>query len=102
MRISVISRILIVMFTLSIFDYVSAEQAKDTIQISTINWEPYSGEKLPNHVFFSELITEAFSRVGYRVEFKYRPWARALKEAKNGDVHGVMNTYWKKEREYYL
>ena len=81
---------------------VGAEQTIQTIRLSTINWEPYAGESLPDHGFFSELVTEAFSRVGYRVEFQYRPWARALDEAKNGDVHGVMDAYWKEDRVEFL
>ena len=81
---------------------VDAAHAEQTVLLSTINWETYSGETLPNHGFFSEIVTEAFSRVGYKVEFQYRSWARALEEAKTGDVHGVMDAYWKAERLKYL
>ena len=76
--------------------------AQRTILLSSINWEPYTGEHLPNHGFFSEIVATAFSRVGYEVEYQYRSWARALKEAKEGDVNGVMDAYWKPEREAYL
>ncbi len=78
---------------------VNAEQ---TVKLSTINWEPYSGEKLPNHGFFSELVTESFARAGYLAEFHYRPWARALKEAKKGKFDGVMDAYWKEDRTEFL
>lgn len=76
--------------------------AEQTILLSTLNWEPYTGENLPEHGFFSEIVSEAFSQVGYRVEFQYRPWARALIEAKMGVVHGVMAAYWKEERTEFL
>lgn len=72
--------------------------SEKTIHLSTINWEPYTGKSLPDHGFFSELVTEAFSRMGYRVEFRYSSWARALRRARNGEVNGLMNAYWKKER----
>ena len=81
---------------------VDAAGAEQTVRLSTINWEPYSGESLTNHGFFSEIVTEAFLRVGYKVEFQYRSWARALEEAKTGNVHGVMDAYWKTERLEYL
>lgn len=76
--------------------------AEQTIQLSTINWQPYSGKNLPDDGFFSELVTEAFSRVGYQVEFKYSYWAEALGRAIKGEVHGVMDAYWKKDRTEFL
>lgn len=76
--------------------------AEQTILLSTINWEPYTGESLPNHGFFSEIVTESFSRVGFRVKYQYRTWKRALYEAQNGAVHGVMDAYWKEDRVKFL
>lgn len=99
MKTTLISSILVIMCTLSLCSNVYAEH---TIRLSTINWQPYTGEDLLEHGFFSELVTEAFSRVGYRVEFQYRPWARALEEAKDGDVHGIMDAYWKEDRVKFL
>lgn len=76
--------------------------AKETIILSTINWQPYTGQDLPNDGFFSELVTKSLNQVGYDVEYKYSPWARALKEAKYGEVQGVMVTYKTKDREAFL
>ncbi len=76
--------------------------AEQSVQLATINWEPYTGENLPNHGFFSEIVTEAFSRTGCRVEFKYFPWSRALLYAKKGVVHGLMVAYWKRDRVEFL
>ncbi len=36
------------------------------------------------------------------MEFQYRPWARALQEAKNGEVHGLMGAYWQEDRVEFL
>ena len=94
--------VLILTVILGLGIVVDAGYAERAVRLSTINWEPYSGERLPDHGFFSEIVTEAFSRVGYTVTFQYRSWARALEEAKNGDVHGVMDAYWKVERLKYL
>ncbi|MCG8685905.1 MAG: ABC transporter substrate-binding protein [Desulfobacterales bacterium] len=76
--------------------------AENIVRLSTINWEPYTGEKLPSHGFFSKLVVESFARAGYKVEFFYLPWARALLETKKGNFDGVMTAYWKKERTEYL
>ncbi len=79
---------------------LAAEQK--IVRLATINWEPYTGENLPGHGFFSELVTESFARVGYRVQFYYLPWARALEETKKGLFDGLMNAYWKKDRVEFL
>lgn len=76
--------------------------AQKTIQIATMNWEPYTGEKLQYHGFFSELVTEALSKAGYKVEFEYYPWARGLHIAKTGAVHGLMNVYFKEDRKDFF
>lgn len=101
-----LTMISVVIFSIAVlYGTVSAREnvsAGQTIRLSTINWEPYTGESLPDHGFFSELVTEALARAGYRVEFQYRPWKRALHEAKKGDVHGLMDAYWKKDRVGFL
>ena len=96
-RIAVIGLILILV---DLFPGIS--YAQKTIQLATINWEPYTGEALPAQGFFSELVTESLMREGYHVEFKYYPWPRALAYTKNGHVHGLMDAYWKKDRIQFL
>ena len=76
--------------------------ASQTVRFATINWEPYTGEKLTHHGFFSQLVAESFSRVGVGVEFHYRPWARAIMETREGRYDGLMVVYWKKDRAGYL
>lgn len=77
-------------------------KADKIVRLATINWEPYTGENLPDHGFFSELVNESLARVGYHVEFVYLPWARALHETKLGHFDGLMNVYWKKDRTKYF
>jgi polar amino acid transport system substrate-binding protein len=91
--------VLVFMITVSVSHNISAEQ---TIQLSTINWEPYSGETLPHHGLFSEIVSEAFARVGYRVKYQYSPWARAILDAKNGRSDGVMSAYRTEAREEFF
>lgn len=54
------------------------------IVVTCTEWEPYTSEKLLNGGFLIELTVESLKRVGYDVEVKYLPWARALDEVKNG------------------
>ena len=49
-----------------------------------------------------DLVTEAFRRAGYQVEFKLMPWARCLAEAKTGAVDGVFSSFKLPEREQFL
>lgn len=76
--------------------------AANKVLLSTINLPPYTGEQLPEHGFFSEIVTRAFAEVGYQVEYQYRPWRRALQETKAGETDGVMTVFWEKGRAEYL
>jgi len=76
--------------------------ANKRVLLSTINLPPYTGEQLPEHGFFSEIVTQAFAEVGYQVEYQYRPWRRALQETKTGASDGVMTVFWEKDRAEYL
>ncbi len=46
------------------------------------------GTDLEGRGFKTELIIEAFARVGYDVTMKFRPWNRALESAKSGKSGG--------------
>lgn len=49
-----------------------------------------------------DIVTEAFRRAGYQVEFKLMPWARCLAEVKAGEVDGVFSSFKLPEREKFL
>ncbi|OZG70147.1 hypothetical protein BTA51_27650 [Hahella sp. CCB-MM4] len=76
--------------------------AEELVELSSTDWEPYAGEQLANYGFFSEIVTEAFKRENYKVQYSFRPWTRALRDAREGKVHGVMVAYRQAEREKYL
>ncbi len=66
-----------------------------TIQLASTDWAPYSGAYLRKEGVLSDIVSTAFAQVGYKVKFIYRPWIRALEEAKKGKWHGVMDVYYK-------
>ncbi|MCP4163463.1 MAG: transporter substrate-binding domain-containing protein [Deltaproteobacteria bacterium] len=69
-----------------------------TIRIATLNWEPYVGEDLKEEGFLAHITREAFKRAGYKIEFLYRPWKRAVVKAEEGDFDGYFPAYFSKER----
>ncbi len=82
-----------------IFILISNVYATETIKIATLDWEPYIGQKLKNEGFMAEITREAFERVGYKVEYSYLPWKRAVVTTENGEYDGYFPSYWSKERE---
>lgn len=68
------------------------------IHLTTTNWEPYNGDLLPNYGFTSEIISQAFKRVGYKVRFTFLPWSRAYEDTRKGKYDGLYASYYSKER----
>ena len=68
------------------------------ISLATLNWEPYVGEELEYFGFTSHIITEAFKRVGYRVQYTFLPWARLLKQVAAGKFDAGCAAYYSEER----
>ncbi len=82
-----------------LFIHISNVYATETIKIASLNWEPYIGQDLTNEGFMAKITREAFRRVGYKVEYIYLPWKRAVVMAEDGEYDGYFPAYWSKERE---
>ncbi len=52
------------------------------------------GKDLEGHGFMTELIVEAFARVGYDVTVKFLPWKRGLESAKSGKYDGLFTVWY--------
>ena len=76
--------------------------AKETIVLTTLEWEPYIGQHLPNQGFVYQLVTEAFKREGYNVKIEYYPWARTVKMADDGNVDGYFPEYYADSRKEFV
>lgn len=59
---------------------------------------PYVDIHHARHGIDSEIVKEAFQRVGYTVQFKFRPWARVLKEVERGDFEAAYTAFYTSER----
>lgn len=79
-----------------------AARAADTLQLVSTEYPPYMGAALPNGGVTVDIVTRAFRRAGYDPVVTFRPWARALDEAQNGDYDGVIFLWHSLEREKYF
>jgi len=78
------------------------EVNKPTIVLATGNWEPYYAESIPNGGVVTEIVRSAFQRMGYELEVKWLPWARAINMAKAGHYDGVLGAWYTKERTQFF
>ncbi len=75
---------------------LSAQTKK--VSLTTLDWEPYIGDKLPGKGYVYELVVEAFKSEGYQVEINFYPWARAVDEAESGKADGLFPEYYDESR----
>lgn len=50
----------------------------------------------------TEIINEAFKRIGYSVEIELMPWARCLEEVEKGTVDGIFSVFITEDRKTFL
>lgn len=74
----------------------------DTVTIVTSDYPPYHGPSLPRKGVETAILIAAFERAGDKVVMRYRPWARALEEAKLGLADGMLGPYYSAERAAYF
>jgi polar amino acid transport system substrate-binding protein len=72
------------------------------IRFTTLKWEPYYGPSLMNGGYFTDIVREAFKRVGYPISVKYVPWKRALYEGKQLYTDSLLGIYYSEERTEWL
>lgn len=66
----------------------------DDLTLTNGEWRPYLSEQLPHYGVLSRIVSEAFALEGVTVHYVFRPWPRALAEARNGPAHG--SVVWSK------
>ncbi|HEV2674472.1 MAG TPA: transporter substrate-binding domain-containing protein [Aliidongia sp.] len=80
----------------------SPVQAAESVQLVSTEYPPYMGAALPNGGITVDIVTRAFRRAGYEPTVTFRPWARALDEARDGQYDGVVFVWRNAEREKWL
>lgn len=61
------------------------ESARQAINISTLNWPPYTADHLPQGGAATAVVRAALATQGYGVEVRFWPWKRAIAKARYGD-----------------
>ena len=83
--------------------FSSVAFSEEILQFSAMeDFEPYVGAELPGNGFIAEIVTAAFARVGYKVEYHYRPLARVFQETIDGKWHANTTVFYKEERTAIL
>jgi polar amino acid transport system substrate-binding protein len=83
---------------------VYSASAEQIITVATLEYSPWTGKNLKYNGFVNHVITEAFLRRGFAVQYTYLPWQRAVTETKFGKYSALSYVYWSKDREkeFYL
>jgi len=71
------------------------------VTITSTEFPPLTSEHLENYGYLTDIVIQAFEKVGYKVQIELYPWARALKYAQNGQVDGIL-AWYKKDREKWF
>ncbi|MBC3864287.1 extracellular solute-binding protein [Undibacterium jejuense] len=66
---------------------------KKEVILSAAEQPPYLGKDLPNIGYAAQVVTEAYSRVGYKVKINFFPLARANQMAMQGESDGYLAIY---------
>lgn len=74
-------------------------RAEERIVLLNGEWPPYQSAALKEAGFVSHVVTRAFALSGVAVEYQFRPWKRALEEARSGLADGTLVWSHTPERE---
>ncbi len=68
--------------------------APHTLVLACNEWWPYAGRAGGDREGFAvDLVRAALARIGCRLEYRTRPWARCVQEMREGKVDGVLAAY---------
>lgn len=77
-------------------------QTRDTIRLTNGESPPLLSKDAPHYGIASHIVTEAFARVGVKVEYGFFPWKRSYELAKRGMWDGSAVWWDKAERHQYF
>ena len=76
--------------------------AEERIRLTNGEYPPFTSEDLKYYGLASHIVTKAFAVSDIQVEYKFYPWARSYKLAKEGTWDGTIPWSRKPEREQYF
>lgn len=72
--------------------------AGETVRLTNGEWAPYLSQNLPHHGFASHIVTAAFNAVNIEVKYRFFPWKRSYKLAREGEYNGTLVWVYTPER----
>lgn len=76
--------------------------ARDAVNLASIEYPPYTGEQLKHDGVITQIIQEAYARVGYEVGIRYYTAAKAAKITEAGGVDGLAIVRMRRERKNWV
>lgn len=70
------------------------ELVADTLELSTLEWPPFSGSNLPEQGINSKIISQALSFENHTLAIAVLPWNRAARTVTTGQTVGYYPTYF--------
>lgn len=81
-------------FVVGAVGWASAAVAEPAVVLNTLDWCPYTCENQADGGVSASIVRDAFRVMGYAVEFRFRPWQRAVREAQEQtDAAGYFPEY---------
>lgn len=82
--------------------FVLAPALADTISLGADYWMPFNGDGKSESGFLVDVAKTVFEAQGHTVEYRVIPWSRALEEAKNGRLTGVIGATREEAADFLL
>lgn len=61
-------------------------QAEETVELTSLEWPPYTGSELPQKGASMAVVKAAFEAMDYDLKVRFLPWQRAVDQAKEEDA----------------
>jgi polar amino acid transport system substrate-binding protein len=91
-------KLLLALFTSFILIIPAGLANENIVRIVSSDWAPYCGKDLLEYGIVAKIITAAYQKNGYNVQFDFKPWKRVLKEVERGEYDGSAVAYHTEER----
>lgn len=87
------------MLVVSLSFLAGAARSADTLTLAASEYPPYMSSQMSNGGVAVAIVREAFRRAGYSAKTIYLPWARAVSEARDGHLDGIVGLWITPERQ---
>lgn len=78
--------------------FVFNQNAERTVTLRTLDWPPYIDQHLCDFGWVFKYAVWVLVEQGYRVEIKFLPWVRAVREVEKGDADILFPEYYIEEQ----